>query len=242
MITAIAIDDEPNALEILTIHANKIPFLDIKKTFRDALEAIDWLQHHSIDLVLLDINMPHLSGLQFKEMIPKNILVIFTTAYSEYAVESYQLNALDYLLKPIRFERFLQSILKAKHVLKTQSILAESSSNLLLEHQNASQNWIYIKSGTKLFKLDSTNIFYLEKEGNYIIFHTSNQKKILSRLNMAQVLDLLPDKDFMKIHKSYITSLRHIEVVEPHQITVQDIKLPVAKTYRNLLLERLKTF
>ena len=236
MITAIAVDDEPKALELIQIHAGKVPFLELKDSFRDALKAIDWLQQNTVDLIFLDINMPNLSGLKFRSLIGEQTMIIFTTAYSEYAVESYNLNAVDYLLKPIPFERFLKAVLKAKEQLRlnhSPEVKPEPETPL-------SGKQIYVKSGTKLIRLEVADILYLEKDGNYVLFYTK-ERKVLSRLNMTQALEILPDKLFLRVHKSYIVALRHIDVVEQGHVEVNGKKIAVAKTYKDILLDRLKS-
>ena len=233
-ITAVAIDDEPNALEIIEIHASKISFLELKHVFRDALKAIEWLQDNQVDLLFLDINMPHLSGLQFRSIIGEEPLIVFTTAYSEFAVESYDLNALDYLLKPITFERFLKAISKAKKQLNSGK-----EQNLIPIDMPATNNQLFIKSSKKLYRISASDILYLEKDGNYIMFHTTN-KKILSRLNMQQVLELLPQAYFLRVHKSFIINLDHIDYLETHQVIVQGVKIPISKPYKKTLLMRVR--
>ena len=235
MLTAIAVDDEPRALEIISLHAEKISFLDLQHTFRDAVDAIAWLQNNPIDLIFLDINMPNLSGLKFRQLIGEKAMIIFTTAYSEYAVESYEQNAVDYLVKPIVFERFLKGVLKAKNQSGIQAI---SSDTPLTPSSDLTVSSIFIKSGTKHFQLNTDDILFLEKDGNYVFFHT-NDRKVISRLNMTQVLDMLPEEKFLRIHKSYIVALQHIDIVENHQVTIKHNKIPIAKVYRKTLLERL---
>lgn len=231
-ITAIAIDDEPNALEIIQIHAAKIPFLELKAVFRDAVKAIAWLQENTVDVLFLDINMPYLSGLQFRSIIGEQPIIVFTTAYSEFAVESYEQDALDYLLKPITFERFLKSVLKIQKHLNRGG---EENKEEAFDKKEAN-NQLFVKSGTKLYSINADDIFYLEKDGNYITFFTKD-KKILSRLSMQQVLELLPEKNFLKVHKSFIIHLKHIDFLESHQVVVKGVKIPVAKPYRKKLLE-----
>jgi DNA-binding LytR/AlgR family response regulator len=238
MLTAIAIDDESKALEILRIHAGKTPFLDLKETFRDPLNAIEWLQNNPVDLLFLDINMPKLSGLQFRSLIGESTLIIFTTAYAEYALESYELDAVDYLLKPIRFERFLKAVLKARARLEPKVATAQDETGERRE-SSLEDPAIYVKSGAKLYKLNSSEILYLHKEGNYITFHAAN-RKVLARLTMEQALALLPETEFLQVHKSYIISLRHLDVIELHQATVGGQIIPVAKAYRAVLRERIE--
>ncbi len=236
-ITAIAVDDEPKALEIIERYCQQIGFLVLKESFRDPLKAVEWLHKHPTDLLFLDINMPNLSGLKFRQLIGEQPMIIFTTAYSEFAVKSYELNALDYLLKPIQFERFFEAVLKAKGQTKNE----KSTTNPIDKNtSNTFASFIYVKSGNKHFKINTAEIQYLQKEGNYIFFHTK-EKKIMSRLNVQQALDILPQDKFMRIHKSYIVGLQHIEIIEPHQVIIRTSKIPVAKPYREELLSKLKS-
>lgn len=233
-ITAIAIDDEPNALDIITMYSEKMEFLDLKKTFHKPLQAIQWLQSNEIDLIFLDINMPKLSGLKFAELLSANVDVIFTTAYAEYALESYELNAVDYLLKPIKFERFLKSVMKVldrkghQNSLDTEGVVDKEYTH------TESSNHFFVKSGTKHYRLNVEDILYVKKEGNYVFFHT-HKTKILSRLNMTQLLELLPEKYFLKVHKSYIIALKHIDIYESYQVTIGGQRIPVGRDYRKNL-------
>lgn len=239
-LTAIAVDDEPKALEIISIHCAKIPFLQLQHTFRDALEAISWLRSNQVDLVFLDINMPNLSGLAFRSLIGDQPMIIFTTAYAEYAVESYELKAIDYLLKPIPFARFLDASLKAQeqHQWKKDKPLPPTPPpSQTIENIQT----IYVKSGTKLYKLNIAEILYIEKDGNYVFFHTLNGR-LISRLNMQQLMDLLPENHFLRVHKSFVIALRHIDVFEPHQVTIGNKKIPVSKTQRELLIQAIQHF
>ncbi|HFA48626.1 MAG TPA: response regulator transcription factor [Bacteroidetes bacterium] len=236
MLNTIAIDDEPKALEIIQMHAGKIPFLEIKNTFRDAMSAIGYLQKNSADLALLDINMPNLSGLKFREIIGSEIMIIFTTAYSEYAVESYEQNAVDYLLKPIRFPRFLNAVLKAKKLKELR--LGTQAAHLPKAKQNT-ENCLFIKSGNKRYKLNTSEILYIEKDGNYVFFHTAD-KKVMSRMNMQQVLDMLPDGQFVRVHKSWAVALKHIDILEARQVTVNSRVIPIGKFYEKEIIDKMK--
>lgn len=238
-LTAIAVEDEPKALEIIELHVKKIPFLTLQRSFRDALAAISWLQDNQVDLVFLDINMPSLSGLKFREYIGPNPMIIFTTAYAKYAVESYNLNAVDYLLKPISFDRFFKAALKARETWQLkQGKTIPATPNISPTEPSTGQHFIYVKSGSKLYKVSPADILFLEKNGNYVFFHT-NRQKIISRLNMSQLQELLPRSGFLKVHKSYIISLQHIEVVEPGQVIIRGQKIPVAKAYKEQLMNAL---
>ena len=228
MITCIAIDDEPMALEVIERYCLKCDLLDLKALFREPVKAAEYLSREKIDLVFLDINMPDLTGLQLLQTLSPRPMIIFTTAYAHYAVESYTLNAVDYLLKPITFERFLAAVNKAA---TTGSAKAGVSGN-------EEDPTIFIKSGPQTYRVKVKDILYLEKEGNYINAHLKD-REILIRQNMTDVFDLVPAVDFIRIHKSYVVAIEHIEMIEVHQLTVNKKKLPIGSTYRDSLRSRL---
>lgn len=215
------IDDEPKAIELLNNYVNRLPWLKCVGTYRNPLEAMAFLQNHPVDLLLLDIHMPQISGVEFYRALPQKPKVIFTTAYSEYAVASFELEALDYLVKPITFERFLQACTRCK---ETPSAAAPAP------EQNPGAQEIFIKSGPKLYRLNWDEVMFLEKSENYVVFHTP-ERKILSRQNMQDVQEILPDF-FCKIHKSYIISLKHLNVVERHQVNIGKHEIPIGQSYR----------
>jgi len=227
MMTCIAIDDEPKALEVIERYCQKISLVSLRASFREPLKAIGFLNSEKIDLIFLDINMPDISGIQLLQTLSPRPLIIFTTAYSQYAVESYELNALDYLLKPVTFERFLMAINKAA--------AAFSSKNTAGPDEEAA---IFVKSGPQTYQVKLKDILYLQKEGNYINLHLNDQV-ILIRESMGDVFDLVPETDFIRVHKSYVVAIRHIEMIEVHQVTVNKKKIPVGSTYRDSLRERL---
>src|ERR1700748_2630100 len=182
MMTCIAIDDEPKALEVIERYCQKINLVSLKATFREPLKAIEFLNREKVDLVFLDINMPDIDGMQLLQTLSPRPLVIFTTAYSQYAVESYALNALDYLLKPITFERFLLAVNKALSARGTEDAA------------------VFIKSGPQTHRVRVGEILYLEKEGNYITVHLKDGN-ILIRENMGDIFDIVPAADFIRVHK-----------------------------------------
>ncbi|MCB0835380.1 MAG: response regulator transcription factor [Bacteroidetes bacterium] len=238
IITAIAVDDEPRALELIGIHAEKVENLKLMQTFRDPLDAIQWLSHHETDVIFLDINMPNLSGLSFRKIIGEKTMIVFTTAYSEFGAESYEQDAVDYLVKPIRFERFLEAFTRVERRKKLAESPAENPSFHSSPLLSPVQRSIFVKSGTKSYRLLTDEILYLEKDGNYVTFHTP-EKKVLCRLNMSQVKEILPEDQFVRVHKSYVVNLLRIEVLEVHQVTVGGRVIPVAKNYREGLHLRL---
>src|SRR5580698_4217963 len=225
MMTCIAIDDEPKALEVIERYCQKISLASLKATFREPLKAIEFLNREKVDLIFLDINMPDISGIQLLQTLSPRPLIIFTTAYSQYAVESYALNALDYLLKPVTFERFLLSINKAAAALSANSGMAEDPV-------------VLIKSGPQTYRVKVSEILYLEKNGNYITVHLKDGN-ILIRENMGDIFDLVPAADFIRVHKSYVVGIRHISMIEVHQLIVNGEKIPIGSTYRDSLRDRL---
>ena len=228
MITCIAIDDEPMALEVIERYCAKSDLVELKAVFREPVKALEYLGREKIDLILLDINMPDISGMQLMGTLVPRPLVIFTTAYSHYAVESYTLNAIDYLLKPIPFERFLAAVNKAVAAVAGRSGVVG----------NTEEPTIFIKSGPQTHQVKVKDILFLEKDGNYITAHLKD-RNILIRENMGDVFDLVPAADFIRVHKSYIVAIKHISMIEVHQLTINNEKIPVGSTYRESLRARL---
>lgn len=226
----IVIDDEPMALDLIKSYIVKTPFLESGECFTNPYKAVAYLINNRIDLVFLDINMPELSGIQLLKSLPSPPQVIFTTAYPEFAAESYEYNAVDYLLKPVRYERFLKAVNKAAGILKTANDKKKESSE-----STGNDEHIYIKSGTRLIKVRPSEILYVEGAGNYMTFHTT-EKKIMSLLTMQEVLDMLSSEIFVRIHKSYLISLKRIDAIEKHDVIINGKQIPIGMTYREQFL------
>ncbi len=229
----VIIDDEPAAIDVLKFHLSSIPFVALKKTFRDPLDALEYLPQHKIDLIFLDINMPKLSGRNFPKFLQNPPLIIFTTAYSEYALESYELKAVDYLLKPIEFDRLLQAVMKAKQLLEVNS--KDEKSNLETS-SDISEQTIFIKSGSEFHQVFVQNIKYIESDGNYVTFHTV-KRSILARYKISEALELLPKEYFTRIHRSYFVALKHIETIKKHCVVIDNKEIPINNTYREGFLK-----
>lgn len=221
MLDAIAIDDEPIALDVVKNLAAKIPFLSMKGFFTNAFEAAEYLHHNKIDLIFLDIKMPDISGIDFLQSIANPPMVIFTTAYSEHAVQSFELNAIDYLLKPFSLSRFLKACNKAQEQWE------------LRQQNNASSLpvAVFIKDGYGQQRVELNNILYAESNGNYMLFVLNDNKKITSRLTMAEAEALLPAAGFMRIHRSYIISKKQVSKIEKNTVWIQETELPVGASY-----------
>ena len=225
----IAIDDEPKALDVIERYCQKSDLVDLKASFREPVKAIEFLNKEKIDLIFLDINMPDITGIQLIQTLVTKPMVIFTTAYSNYAVESYNLNAIDYLLKPITFERFLAAVNKASNQLSLQNKPSAKEEE---------PGTVFIKSGPHTYQVRVADILYLEKDGNYITVHLKD-KNILIRENMGDIFDLVPAADFVRVHKSFVVAIKHIAMIEVHQLIINGEKIPIGSTYRESLRGRL---
>ncbi len=225
MISAIIIDDEPNAIELLKGYIEKVPFMTCTQSFRNPIEALVYLKENSADLLFLDINMPQLSGISFIKTLEKSPKIILTTAYSEYAVESYEYQVADYLLKPISFDRFFKAVVKIQDTIAKPKSIAKNDPV------------IYVKSGQQQHKTSLHDILYLQKDGNYISYITKN-KTILARQSVKEALQELGDR-FVQIHKSTIVNLDHISAFDSHSIIVNDTNLTIGQSYKVILMERL---
>lgn len=218
MLRAIAIDDEPVALDVIRQHCQCIPFIQLEEVFTDPHKAIAWLQQGHTELLFLDIQMPDLSGLELLKQLQPQPITIFTTAYSEHAVQGFELDALDYLLKPFSAERFLKACQKAKDFYDLQQA-----------HSGAHKH-IFIKTGQEQVRINLDELLYVQSAGNYVSLMLTNQK-ILSRLTMAETEALLPAGEFIRIHRSYIVSRKHITRLEKGKVYCNDIPLPVGPGY-----------
>ncbi|PIQ49695.1 MAG: DNA-binding response regulator [Cytophagales bacterium CG12_big_fil_rev_8_21_14_0_65_40_12] len=221
MIKAIAIDDEPLALDIIEKHAAKIPFLEIAERFTNAYDAIGYLKTNAVDLIFLDVKMPDISGIEFLTSLTKTPLVIFTTAYQEYAVDSYNFQTIDYLLKPFEFGRFLKAVNKVGD---------------RLEQKN--DTYVFLKSGYEYIRLEIAQIRFVKAEGNYVKFVTK-EEQVLPRMTMQEAENLLLPKGFLKTHRSFLVNKAFINKVEKHQLTIGDDLIPVSANYYQELVESL---
>jgi DNA-binding LytR/AlgR family response regulator len=216
-IGCLIIEDEPNAQQLLQDYISKVPYLTLKGTCFDALEALEFLGHSQADLIFLDINMPDLTGIELIHMLPKEQKVIFTTASSDHAIESYEYNAVDYLLKPITFKRFLMAVQKAFNPSPPTSSQAEE--------------YLFAKSDKKMIRVNLRDIVYFEALKEYVCIHTRTQK-IVTYKRMKELLEKLPGH-FTRIHNSYIVNGDHITRVEGNYVLVGDKSLPIGISYRD---------
>ncbi|GHB73815.1 LytR/AlgR family response regulator transcription factor [Persicitalea jodogahamensis] len=231
-LTALAIDDEPRALEVIQMHAAKVPFVALSATFTDAFEAIPYLQEHRIDLLFLDIKMPDISGIELLDCLQKVPMVIFSTAYSEFAVKGFELNAVDYLLKPYSLARFAQACNKALEVKQLRQTVIFSDTTSVAP-------FIFVKTGYEQEKVWLKDICYLEAEGNYVNY-VLRDRQLLSRQSLAESLLSLPEQQFLRVHRSFVVAVAHVQKISRHGVWVGDREIPVGASFEERL-EKLRT-
>ncbi len=224
MIKCIAIDDEPLALEQIQLYVEKTPFLQLLATFESALEALVYLNENTVDLMFVDIQMPNLNGMDFVKSLTQRPQIIFTTAYSEHAVEGFRVDALDYILKPLDYVTFLRSVNKAKVYFDRFK-----GDNV---NRNTNDPYLFIKSDYKLVRVEVDKIEFIEGMGGYLKFYIENSKPIMTLLSMKSVEEKLSSAKFMRVHRSYLVNLQKIRVVERGQIIFGKVRISVSEQYK----------
>ncbi|MEL1245521.1 LytTR family DNA-binding domain-containing protein [Flavobacterium sp. DGU11] len=228
-LTCIIVDDEPPAIRLLEKYVERIPFLEKLAVFSDSLKALEFLNSNSVDVIFLDIQMPQLTGLQLSKILPEGIKVIFTTAYPDFALEGFDLNATDYLLKPIAFERFYKAVSKLSSEAKTTSAPAAPATD-----------YIFIKTDgkNKFAKIFLNDILYVEALQNYVSIHTANGT-IITHNSLKNILDLLPATDFIQIHRSFAVAIKQIDTTDSFSVFVKEKELPLGNTYKDAFFKRI---
>jgi len=233
VVNCLIVDDEPMAREILENHLQKVDAVNVVATCKNAIEAFNELNSKQIDLIFLDINMPEISGLSFAKSINSNIKVIFTTAYREYALDGFNLQAVDYLLKPISFERLLQAVNKfigENHFEEVRSIV---------EIHPERNDFIFVRADRKMIKINFSKISYIESYSDYLKIHLDN-KMVVTRETITSIEAKLPKNDFIRIHRSYIVSIAKIDSFTNEFIEVNKKALPISRSYKKDVLNRLE--
>ena len=238
MLTCLIVDDEPSAINILKVYVEKTPFLELVATAKDPLEAMQVMRDTSIDLMFLDVHMPHITGIDFLKMVKGKCQVVMTTAHSEFAVEGFEHEALDYLLKPIPFDRFLQAAQRALN----QSVPIASPPSPPAPSAETTDNYMFVKTEVKgkVIKIDFKDILYVESRRNYVTIHKVDDS-ITTYGSISDLEEQLPG-NFIRVQKSYIVSVDHIREVEGNQIFLQSLKpaVPLGDTYRRAFLQLLE--
>jgi len=225
-IRCLIIDDEPLSIRVVEKYLADLPALELVASCKNAFEGMTALKKHEVDLIFLDVNMPKLSGISFLKTIQNPPLVIFITAYPEHAVEGFELEAVDYLLKPFSFERFLKAINRVE-------------TRLVKEATGIQKNHLFVKADKKLYKVDFENILYLQAYGDYVKVITKD-KTLVTKERLSNIEKELPNVMFQKIHRSHVIALSAIQFIEGNQVQIGKTKLPIAATYKEELMLKLK--
>jgi len=231
-INCLIVDDEPLAVKLLEQYVESVSYLRLAGTCHSAIEALSQLHQQKIDLIFLDINMPRLTGIELAKTLPQQQKIIFTTAYSEYAVESYELNAVDYLLKPITFDRFIKSVNKALEFFK----ISEEEQSFVIPPQQ--EQHVFIKSGKAIVQIFFNQILFIEGLKDYACFHTKGGKHMVYK-RMKELEILLPD-NFLRVHNSFIINRNHVRKIEDHQVYIENELIPVSDKYRDRFYEAIQ--
>ncbi|WP_040278276.1 LytR/AlgR family response regulator transcription factor [Psychroserpens damuponensis] len=224
MIKYIIVDDETASHDNIKEYANNLSYLSFQKSCYNAFEALEYLNKHSVDLIFLDINMPKLSGLDFLKTLSNPPKIIITTAYKEFALEGYELNIEDYLLKPFNFSRFVKSVSKVSDALANKPISLQN-------FENTVDTKIFIKEDKKYYQIKLKDILFIEAYGNYVKIYMVD-KMIVSHLTLTSFTHNLPESQFIRVHKSFIISIDKIELIEGNRIHLQNHKIPIGKMYK----------
>lgn len=227
MIKAIALDDEPLALQVIEAFCARVGYIQLEKTFTSTSEAHKYLRKQPVDLIFLDIQMPQQNGMEFYAALEQQTLVIFTTAYSEYAVEGFNVNATDYLLKPFSFDRFEQAAEKARRVIEARN------------PGSGAEQYLFIRADYSLNKIPMADILFIEGLDDYLKIHIKNQKTIVARMTMKAILEKLPVSEFMRVHRSFIVPLSKIEKVRSKTVYIGNEEIPLSASYEAEFLTRI---
>lgn len=230
MIKAIALDDEPPALAILENFCKKIDYIDLQKTFTKSDEALKYLRKYPVDFIFLDIHMPSISGIDFHKKLPHKIMVIFTTAYSEFAIQGFNLNAMDYLLKPFSQQRFLQAVEKIKAQYELQN-----------QNQKIEEQYLFIRADYSLMKIPLQDILFIEGLDDYLKIHIDNQKTVVARMTMKSMLEKLPASEFTRVHRSFIVPVAKIDKIRNKVIHIKEEEIPISASYEKEFFSRINT-
>jgi len=235
-INCLIVDDEELARNLVENYVNRLPHLNIVGKCANPFEAMQALQEDRVDLIFLDIQMPELTGIEFLKTLSQKPMVIFTTAYKEYAMQGYELDVVDYLLKPFRFERFLQAVNKASKQIKT--LTPNEGNNVAASSTEEKQkDYILVKSDYKVFRLFYKDIYYIESMREYVAYHTA-EGRTLSLGSLKKLESELPLEQFMRIHKSYIANKTKIKALEGNMVHLGETKLPIGASYKDEVLKQ----
>ncbi|PLX23429.1 MAG: DNA-binding response regulator [Salinivirgaceae bacterium] len=236
-IKCIAVDDEPLALEQMKAFISKVNFLELTDLFGNASDALGFIKQNSVDLMFLDIEMEDLSGIEMLQSMENKPFVILTTAYDQYALQGYELQVTDYLLKPISYKRFLKAVNRVYDLLNANK---NKQTNQELSSKTTTDNFIFIKTDYKLQKIEINDILFIKSMSNYLIINTIKTGAVYTLMNFKEIEELIPSEEFIRIHKSYLIPISKIDSINKSSIIIADESIPIGESYKQLLFERLK--
>ncbi len=232
----IIVDDEPLAVDIITSFVEKVPHLELCASTNNALEAIELIAKHNADLIFLDIQMPNLSGIELVKTLNNPPLIIFTTAYSNYALDGFELNAVDYLLKPIPFDRFIKAVNKAMELFRLR---AATSNQIVQKETKPEPDFIMVKADYSMVRVGLDQILYIEGLKDYLKIVLANGKPILTLNSLKNYEERLPQSQFIRVHRSYIVAVNKIESIQKHRIVIGKDRIPIGDNFKEAFYQRM---
>lgn len=233
----VIIDDEPLAVDLIKEFVSKVESLELINTFNNAIDAIAVINNSNVDLIFLDIEMPHFSGIDFLNAIDKKPLIIFTTAYSDYAVEGFNLGAVDYLVKPIPFHRFLKSVMRAQQLFQSQNSTSTVIPKIVAPEMEP--DFMFVRSEYENVKINFSDILFIEGLKDYVKIYTSDNKFTLTLISLIKLENTLSSKGFSRIHRSYIINIKYVKSIQKNKVLIADKRIPISESYKNAFFERI---
>jgi len=233
----IIIDDEPLAVDLLKDFVSKVESLELVNTFNNAIDAISAINKTEVDLIFLDIEMPHFTGIDFIKAIDVKPLIIFTTAYSNYAVEGFDFGAVDYLIKPIPFNRFLKAVVRAEHLFTPPEVVQHSTPVIVAADE--SNNFMFVRAEYENVKINYADILFVEGLKDYVKIYTTDGKYVLTLMSLIKLETSLSHKGFSRIHRSYIVNLAHIKSIQKNKVLIVDRRLPISESYKTAFFSKI---
>ncbi|HJR99439.1 MAG TPA: LytTR family DNA-binding domain-containing protein [Flavobacterium sp.] len=234
----VIIDDEPLAVDLIKEFVSKVESLELIHTFNNAIDAIAMINTSNVDLIFLDIEMPHFSGIDFLNAIDKKPLIIFTTAYSNYAVEGFNLGAVDYLVKPIPFNRFLKSVMRAQQLFNSQNVLPTAATQKVVAPE-IEPDFMFVRSEYENVKINFSDILFIEGLKDYVKIYTTDNKFTLTLISLIKLENMLSSKGFARIHRSYIINIKYVKSIQKNKVLIADKRIPISESYKNAFFEKI---
>ncbi|WP_348822627.1 LytR/AlgR family response regulator transcription factor [Flavobacterium aestuarii] len=232
----VIIDDEPLAVDLLVEFVGRVDSLELVTTFTNAIDAISIINQSEVDLIFLDIEMPHFTGIDFINAIEKKPLIIFTTAYSNYAVEGFNLGAVDYLVKPIPFNRFLKAVLRAQQIFVPKTL---PQTNQTISSPEIEHDFMFVRAEYENVKINFSDILFIEGLKDYVKIYTTDNKYTLTLISLIKLENLLSPKGFARIHRSYIINIKHVKSIQKNKVLIAEKRIPISESYKASFFEKI---